>query len=76
MAEPVALDTLKAALAGVRGWAKEVALDGPWPALPGEDGSNWKVDVYPTKRPSVTPCTAVVDAVEAIRKRMPVVIWD
>ena len=76
MAEEVELDVLLRHIAHIRSWAREVAVDGPWPA-PAESnaGSNWKVSIYPTKRPSITPCVAVVDDIEAFREKVPVVRW-
>ena len=77
MADPVSVDDLNRRLAGIRGSARDVNVDGPWPAVPdGNDGSNWKVQIYPTKRPSRTSCISVVDAVEYLRKDMPTVAWD
>lgn len=77
MADAVSVDDLNRRLGIIRASARDVNIDGPWPAAVADnDGSNWKVQVYPTKRPSRTSCISVVDAVEYIRKDMPTVAWD
>ncbi len=74
MAKEVSADDLNRRLGIIRASARDVNIDGPWPAVVVDnDGSNWKVHVYPTKRPSRTSCISILDAVEYIRKDMPIV---
>lgn len=76
MSDTVTLQDLERELSGVRYWARDVAIEGPWPDLARGDGSNWKVDVYPRKRPPITSCISVSDAVEALRQKLPTVRWE
>lgn len=76
MPNPLPVDDLNRRLASIRGWARDVNIDGPWPTeAAANEGSNWKVQIYPTKRPSITSCISVVDAVEDVRSQVPVVDW-